>query len=50
MCGKCDVAVIAMVVAIAYRVMGLAIYINRSITRLVRTLTSVSERSGCGAR
>jgi hypothetical protein len=38
-------SVIAMVVAITYGVMALAIYINRTVTRLLRTLQSVSEKS-----
>lgn len=38
-------SVIAMVVAISYGVMALAIYINRTMARLLRTLKSVSEKS-----
>jgi hypothetical protein len=37
--------VIATVVAITYGVMALAIYINRTVTRLLHTLQSVSEKS-----
>jgi uncharacterized membrane protein YhaH (DUF805 family) len=38
-------SVIAMVVAITYGVMALAIYINRTVASLLRTLQSVSEKS-----
>jgi hypothetical protein len=38
-------SVVAMVVAITYGVMALAIYINRTVARLLRTLQSVSEKS-----
>jgi hypothetical protein len=38
-------AVIAMVVIITYAVLGLALYINRTTARLLRTLKSVSEKS-----
>jgi hypothetical protein len=38
-------AVIAMVVIITYGVLGLALYINRTTERLLRTLKSVSEKS-----
>jgi hypothetical protein len=37
-------SVIAIFVAICYGVMALAIYINRTAARLLRTLKSVSER------
>lgn len=38
-------AVIAVVVIITYAVLGLALYINRTTARLLRTLKSVSENS-----
>ena len=38
-------SVVAMVVAITYGVMALAIYINRTVARFLRTLQSVSEKS-----
>ena len=38
-------SVIAMVVAITYAVMALAIYINRTVARLLGTLKRVSESS-----
>ena len=38
-------AVVAMVVIVTYAVLGLALYINRTTARLLRTLKSFSENS-----